>query len=180
MVKTKRGSRHTTFKAISERLQLRIPPRRLQQFCMTRRYGNYETRDARHRKELTRNSDTEIILTYNAELRGLANYYALALGVRRQMNKLAHLWQTSLFKTLAHKHKTSVTKIAKRLRTDKGYALAVREKDKTRTTKFFCLKDWYPPHRRQFQSRPASQCVCADAMSFRTHPTTECRPVRIL
>lgn len=146
IVKTKRGSRHTTFKAISERLQLRIPPGRLQHFCTTKRYGNYETRDARHRKELTRNSETEIILTYNAELRGLANYYALALGVRRQMNKLAHLWQTSLFKTLAHKHKTSVTKIAKRLRTDNGYTLTVREKDKTRITKLFCLKDWYPPH----------------------------------
>jgi hypothetical protein len=25
-----------------------------------------------------------------------------------QKNKLDHLWQTSLFKTLAHKHKTSV------------------------------------------------------------------------
>jgi hypothetical protein len=50
IVKTKRGSRHTTFKAISERLQLRIPPGRLQQFCTTKRYGNYETRDARHAK----------------------------------------------------------------------------------------------------------------------------------
>jgi len=63
-----------------QRLQLRIPPGRLHQFCTTKRYGNDETRDARHRKELTRNRDTEIILTYNAELRGLANYYALAWG----------------------------------------------------------------------------------------------------
>jgi group II intron reverse transcriptase/maturase len=146
IVKTKRGSRHTTFKAISERLQLRIPPRRLHQFCTTKRYGHYQTGDARHRKELTRNSDTEIILAYNAELRGLANYYTLALGVRRQMNKLAYLWQTSLFKTLAHKHKTSVTKTANRLKTDDGYALIVREEHKTRTTRLFRLKDLSPPH----------------------------------
>src|SRR5947207_6480132 len=78
IVKTTRGSRHTTFKAIAERLQLRIPPGRLQQFCSETRYGNYETAKAKHKKELTRNSDTEIILTYNAELRGVANYYALA------------------------------------------------------------------------------------------------------
>jgi RNA-directed DNA polymerase len=78
IVKVKRGSRHTTFKAISERLQLRIPPGRLQHFCTSKRYGNYETRKARRKRELTRNSDTEIVLVYNAELRGLANYYALA------------------------------------------------------------------------------------------------------
>jgi group II intron reverse transcriptase/maturase len=146
VVKTMRGSRHTTFKAISERLQLPIPPGRLHQFCTAKGYGNYQTTDARHKQELTRNSDTEIVLAYNAELRGLANYYALALGVRRQMNKLAYVWQTSLFKTLAHKHKTSVTKMAKRLKTDDGYALIVREESKTRTTRLFRLKDLNPPH----------------------------------
>jgi len=111
IVKTTRGSRHTTFKAISERLQLCIPSGRLQQFCSVKRYGNDETAKAKHKRELTRNSDTEIILTHNAELRGLANYYALAQGVKRYMNKLAYLWQGSLFRTLANKHKTSMNTI---------------------------------------------------------------------
>ena len=33
IVKIKRGTRHTTFKAVSERIQLHIPAGKLQQFC---------------------------------------------------------------------------------------------------------------------------------------------------
>ncbi len=146
IVKVKRGSRHTTFKAISERLQLRIPPGRLQHFCTSKRYGNYETRKARRKRELTRNSDTEIVLVYNAELRGLANYYALALAVKRQMNKLAFIWQGSLFKTLANKHKTSMRKIARQLKTEDGHCVIVQKNQKTRITRLFRLKDWSAPH----------------------------------
>ncbi len=145
IVKTTRGQRHTTMKAISERLQLHIPPGRLQEFCATKRYGTYQTADARPRYELLNNSDAEILLTYNAELQGLANYYALAQGVRRYMNKLAYLWQTSFFKTLAHKHKTSVTKIAKQLKTKTGYAITIPGKQKTRVLQLFRLKDLKPP-----------------------------------
>ena len=57
------------------------------------------------------------------------------------MNKLAHIWQTSLLKTLAHKHKTHVTTIAKRLKTDDGYVHTVQETGKTRTIRLFRLKD---------------------------------------
>ena len=66
---------------------------------------------------------------------------ALAHSVKGEMNKLAHIWQTSLLKTLAHKHKTHVTTIAKRLKTDDGYVHTVQEKGKTRTIRLFRLKD---------------------------------------
>src|SRR5437588_1786811 len=119
----KRGTRHITVKSVSERIQLHIPPDTLQKFCAAKGYGNYETTKAIHKKEWTQSSDAEIILAYNGELRGLANYYALAFSVKTVMHKLAHVWQVSLFKTLANKHKTSVNKIAKRLQTDDGYTL---------------------------------------------------------
>ncbi len=145
MVKLKMGSRHTTRKTISERLQLHIPPGRLEKFCTAKRYGNYQTIKARHKAELTVLSDTEIILAYNGELRGLANYYALAHNVKRKMSKLAYLWRTSLFKTLAKKHKQKVNAIAKRLQTEDGHALIVRERQKIRVTRRFRLKDLHPP-----------------------------------
>src|SRR5215467_4072592 len=50
----------------------------------------------------------------------------------------------SLFKTLAAKHKTSVTKTAKRLKTNDGYALTVQVKDVARHIKIFRLKDLRP------------------------------------
>jgi len=144
IVKVKRGPRHTTFKAISERIQLHIPPGKLEKFCTTKRYGTYQATQAIHKKEFTPLSDAEIILAYNGELRGLANYYALAYGVKQRMNKLAYIWQTSLLKTLAHKHQTSVSKIATRLKTNDGYAHIVRDEHKTRIIRLFRLKDLKP------------------------------------
>jgi group II intron reverse transcriptase/maturase len=144
-IKMKRGNRHTTFKSVSERLQLHIPQEKLQKFCAAKGYGNYETTKAIHKKEWTQSSDAEIILAYNGELRGLANYYALATNAKMVMHKLAHVWRVSLLKTLACKHKSSVNKMAKRLKTDDGYALVVPGEKKTRVIKLFRLKDLEPP-----------------------------------
>jgi len=141
VVKVKRGKRYTANKSVSERIQLHIPLDRLQKFCEVKRYGNYGKVEARHKAELMELSDAEIILAYNSELQGLANYYALALNVKRDMSKLEHLWKTSLLKTLAAKHKTSTTKIAKRLKTEDGYVLTVQTKDKPRHIRVFRLKD---------------------------------------
>src|SRR6266480_3662006 len=93
VIKMKRGNRHTTFKSVSERIQLHIPAEKLQKFCAAKGYGNYETTKAIHKKEWTQSSDAEIILAYNGELRGLANYYALALNTKTRMHKLAHVWR---------------------------------------------------------------------------------------
>ncbi|HYU76247.1 MAG TPA: reverse transcriptase domain-containing protein [Ktedonobacteraceae bacterium] len=145
VIKMKRGNRHTTLKSVSERIQLHIPKEKLSKFCTTKGYGNYETTKAIHKKEWTQSSDAEIILAYNAELRGLANYYALALNAKMVMHKLAHVWRVSLLKTLANKHKTSVNKTANRLKRDDGYALILQEKEKTRVIRIFRLKDLRKP-----------------------------------
>jgi len=58
-------------------------------------------------------SDLEIIDTYNAELRGLYNYYAMAENVSYMMNNIHYLMTYSCRKTLAGKHKTSMAKIIK-------------------------------------------------------------------
>jgi group II intron reverse transcriptase/maturase len=151
IVKVKRQKRHFTFKSVNERLQLQIPPEKLQKFCISKRYGNYGTRKTRHKQDLVNLSDAEIILAYNAELRGLANYYALALNAKRDMNKLAYLWWGSLLKTVARKHKTTVTKTARRLKTDDGYKLIVQQERKTRMIRVFRLKDLKPPTLRDPQ-----------------------------
>jgi group II intron reverse transcriptase/maturase len=65
-----------------------------------------------HRKELTQESDYTIILTYQLEFRGIANYYGLAYN-RGRHNKLKWIMETSLTKTLASKHKMSVPKVYK-------------------------------------------------------------------
>ena len=151
IVKVKRGKRHFTSKSVNERLQLQIPLEKLVKFCHSKRYGNYNTGKTRQKSDLISLSDAEIMLAYNAELRGFANYYALALNAKRDMSKLAYLEQQSLFKTLARKHKTTVTKTVKHLKTDDEYKLIVRNEQKTRIIRVFRLKDLKPPPRTDLQ-----------------------------
>jgi group II intron reverse transcriptase/maturase len=144
-VKVKRGPRYTTFKSVSERIQFHIPPGKLQKFCTSKRYGNYETLKTLHKANLIVLDDAEIILAYNGELRGLANYYSRAYSVKGKMNKLEYIWHMSLFKTLAAKHQTSTRKIARKLKTDDGYALIIKGTKKTRIIRIFRLKDLKQP-----------------------------------
>jgi len=145
IIRTKTGNRHTTLKSISECIQLHIPKGKLQKFWSTKGYGNYETTKAIHKKGWTHLSDAEIILAYNGELRGLANYYAPALKAKTEMHTLAYIWRASLLKTLANKHKISVNNIANQLKTDDGYALIIKEEKRTRVIRIFRLKDLRRP-----------------------------------
>lgn len=63
-----------------------------------------------HRPQLLNRTDLEIVTIYNAELRGICNYYGLASS----FNKLIYfnyLMEYSCLKTLAGKHRSKVSKI---------------------------------------------------------------------
>jgi group II intron reverse transcriptase/maturase len=111
---------HAVKRTITEHIHLGVPRARIHKFCSLRGYGNYDSKsDCSHGKyAMTYLSDYEIISQYNAEMRGFANYYNLAPAL--YLNKLHWIWMNSLFKTLAHKHQTSRTKIASRLRQSDG------------------------------------------------------------
>ena len=78
-----------------------------------------QTKDGRlraiHRSSLMRLTDREIVYTYNAEVRGILNYYAIADNYRK-LNYFRYLMELSCLKTLAFKHKTTVTKIRNKYR----------------------------------------------------------------
>lgn len=147
LIRIKRGGRHTQMKSVSEQMQLHIPKGRFESFCTARQYGNYQTFKAVHRSLLLNRSEAEIILAYNAELRGLANYYTLAYNVKGRISKLYRLWQMSLFKTLAAKRKTSVKQVAESLKLEDGsFGIQYQMKGEQRTLKLFRLKTWRRPH----------------------------------
>lgn len=80
-------------------------------------------------------SDLEIITTYNAEIRGLYNYYVMAENVCDQMDMVYHVMEYSCLKTLAGKHKTSVAKIKTQYRIGDGWGVKYdtsKEKGKVR------------------------------------------------
>ena len=68
------------------------------------------------RVALTRNTDLEIVTTYDAELRGICNYYFLASNYRN-LNYFSYLMEYSCLKTLAWKHRCKLSKIYDKYRT---------------------------------------------------------------
>ncbi len=91
------------------RIALRVPPDVIKaSIAPFRRRGN-----PRHRPGLQNPDDYDIARTYAAEYRGIVNYYLLAQDVWRLSTLCWHA-QTSMLKTLAAKHKSSVAKMAAR------------------------------------------------------------------
>lgn len=66
-----------------------------------------------HRNSLLRLTDLEIVSSYDAELRGLCNYYYLA-GNFYKLNYFSYLMEYSCLKTLAAKHKCKISDIKKK------------------------------------------------------------------
>ncbi len=125
VIKINCSGRHTTKRSVAERMQLHIPQEKLRKFCDAKGYGNYNIFYPKHRTALVHLSEAEIVQTYNAEIRGLANYYALATNAKRDLNKIHGIWRGSLLKTLAHKRRSTVTKVAKSLKQHEPEALIV-------------------------------------------------------
>jgi len=121
---------------------LRVPPARMQKFATERKYGNWETITPAHRAFLSNMSDAEITRHYSTEMRGIAEYYALADNFYSGLRRLYFLWWASYYKTLANKYKTSRRKIATMLNRGGYTAVRVRMKNgEVKEVKLFKLKD---------------------------------------
>lgn len=60
-----------TRRTVKERLQLRVPQMKMSEFCQRKGYGNYESFHPSAKPGWVQMDDAEILLAYNAEIRGL-------------------------------------------------------------------------------------------------------------
>jgi group II intron reverse transcriptase/maturase len=141
VIKKKRGKRYFMARTVAGVPKLRVPPDRAQAFVQGHRYGDWSRKQPWHKPAWVSRSDVEIILAYNAELRGVANYYSLAEDVKEKLSPLAWMWTGSLLKTLAAKHKTTVRKISQRLRQGNDLVHRYQVQGKDRALKVYKLKD---------------------------------------
>lgn len=96
----------TMCRSINRGIGLRVPKNILE--AKMKRY--MKSGKAMHRPELEGESDYTIVMRYQLEYRGIANYYRFAYNMHT-LNKLKRVMEISLTKTLASKHKISVSKI---------------------------------------------------------------------
>jgi group II intron reverse transcriptase/maturase len=90
-------------------VHLEIPRKVITKIC--RRYTKHGK--PIHRAELLNSSDYDIFTVYQLEYRGLVQYYQMAYNLHK-LKKAYWVIRTSLLKTLAAKHKTTVTKTARK------------------------------------------------------------------
>ncbi len=96
-------------RAVNGKIALKVPPDVVRAQCARyRKHGK-----PWHRTRLQNLDDYDIVRTYGAEYRGVVNYYLLAHDVSR-LGVLRWNALTSLLKTLAGKHGSTVTKMAAR------------------------------------------------------------------
>ncbi len=143
---TTRGGRRYSARSPADILQLQVPWEKVERFCVAKQYGDWSRLEARFRPALLNRSDAEIIMTYNAEIRGFAAYYGLAGDVKKKLNKLSLIWETSLGRTLANKHKRSVSKIFHRYlhRVGRDKVLRYEVKGQSRYVKVWRLSAFTP------------------------------------
>jgi len=96
----------TMCRSINRRIGLRVP----KDILDTKQKRYMQGGKVMHRKELEGESDHTIVTMYQLEYRGIANYYRLAYNMSH-LNTLKWVMETSLTKTLASKHKISVSKV---------------------------------------------------------------------
>ena len=90
-----------------------------------------------HRGALMPLDDVAIISKYNSEIRGLYNYYRLAINVCN-LGKFHSMMRGSCLKTLAAKYNSSVAKMYKKYRSEKGdFGANYKTKSGTKRCEFY-------------------------------------------
>ncbi len=87
-----------------------------------------------HRTELINLSDAEIVQQYNAEARGICNYYNLACDYHT-LDYFCYLMEYSCLKTIGRKHKTSIRKIIHQYKDGKTWSVPYETKSGTKRIK---------------------------------------------
>lgn len=101
------GGRRTT----NGKVALRVPADVVKAKCLPYLHGG----EPECRPGLVNLDDYQIVQIYGAEYRGITQYYLLAHNVSR-LNRLRWVAETSMLKTLAAKHKSTVSKVVARHR----------------------------------------------------------------
>ena len=91
---------------------------------------------ALHRGKLVNKSDIEILTTYNAEVRGLYNYYSIANDAFK-IGRFGNVMKYSMYKTFACKYKTNVHEIKRRNCVRDLFTVGYDTKAGRKTTTFY-------------------------------------------
>lgn len=116
----------TKMRTLNGRVELLVPLKdNILKFIFSKKIATQKA-DGRlfpaHRKYLINSTDLEIVTIYNSELRGICNYYRLAANFNK-LGYFAYLMEYSCLKTIAARHKGSISKVIKKYRYEKNWGI---------------------------------------------------------
>lgn len=136
----KRDKNGTTKRVYNDRVQLLIPKGTIEKIIVERKMVkdiNAKEWKILHRPALRGLTALEIVETYNAELRGLYNYFCMAENVTHKMWQLRYVMEYSCLKTLAGKYRTKISVIKERYRQGKHWGIPYETKKGKKVAMFF-------------------------------------------
>src|SRR5713101_3187439 len=110
--KTTTNTNHIKKRSVNGRIGLHVPPDVNEKKCAPYMKGGKPI----HRAELQHESDFAIVSYYQQVYRGIVQYYLLAHNVA-VLGKLRYMMKSSLLKTLAGKHKTTMSAMRRKYQT---------------------------------------------------------------
>ena len=127
---TKKRSDGIIQRTLNQTVQLLVPLQdKIQKFLINRGMAkmNNGKLETQHINALTVLTDLEIVDKYNAQTRGICNYYSLASNFNK-LDYFVYIMEYSCLKTLARKHQMSISKIIKKYRSGKSWAIPYETK----------------------------------------------------
>ena len=130
-------------RSLNNKVELNIPLKdKIEKFLFSngivrQRKDNGKLEPVKRPNLLTR-TDLEIVSVYNAELRGVCNYYSLASNFNK-LNYFGYLMEYSCLKTLADKHRSKISKVINMYKDGSG-KWAVPYETKTGQKKMYFAK----------------------------------------
>lgn len=81
----------------------------------------------KHRPYLINSDDLEILERYNAEIRGIYNFYSIANNCH-SLHTFKYIMEYSMYKTYASKHRSSVVQICKKYKKDGVFTVSYKNR----------------------------------------------------
>jgi group II intron reverse transcriptase/maturase len=140
---TKRGEKSGILKRVfGKKIVLNLPLEAMKKKLAEYEAITYITHDGHEiwkplsRIKLINNDDLEILDTYNAELRGFHNYYAIANN-SSEINSFKYIMQYSMFKTFAKKYRMTTRQAIAKLRIGKDFGARYTSRKGEQKVKLF-------------------------------------------
>lgn len=197
----KNGGNGYSRRTLSNKVELNVPlTDKIEKYLFDRKAAEWKNGALHptHRGALVTLTDLEILMVYNAELRGICNYYCMASNFGK-LGYFAYLMEYSCLMTLASKHKSTLSKVRHQFKDGKGgWCIPYETKQGTKwmyfakyqdSKKLQAAKDEMPhavpqmiKMRSSFESRLMAQkcefCGCADSSCYEVHHVHKLKDIK--